>query len=440
MSSSSRYSEQLVPRRFDFKEGLMIEGKYKVLSHLGDGSFGEVYKVESLDGKIWALKLLRLWEIPSSIRKSLVDRFEMEFNTGRIDSPYLVHSSSYGFINGNPYIVMEFCTGGDLAAKIGKSQEDMPRYASEILSGLDALHKNGKVHRDLKPENVLIKADGTVALTDFGICGDRNKRMTERNIFGKPYQIFGTYAYMPPEQVNRDRNGSTVLPTTDIFSFGVVMYQLLTGSLPFGELKDENDLVRYQKRGKSGEWDKTLLLRHPQGAQWLPLIEGCLEPSFKNRIQNAYSAFVKVPRYGNFGTSGNARQNDGESKAGVRKPDGFPSLKITQGQDYGKVFMLTEVLGIYHRRMITIGRSELNMICLREYDEPYLSRRHCTLEQTALQQWSLRDGQWNPETGEWEVSSNGTFVGSIRVTRDGHILNPGDIISIGDIKLIFEYT
>ena len=74
--------------------------------------------------------------------------------------------------------------------------------------------------------------------------------MTERNIFGKPYQIFGTYAYMPPEQVNRGK--STVLPTTDIFSFGVVMYQLITGVLPFGKLDDQNDLVRYQKRGAAG--------------------------------------------------------------------------------------------------------------------------------------------------------------------------------------------
>lgn len=74
--------------------------------------------------------------------------------------------------------------------------------------------------------------------------------MTERNIFGKPNQIFGTYAYMPPEQVNRARGEATVLPTTDIFSFGVLAFQLLTGSLPFGELTNHNELAMYQKRGK----------------------------------------------------------------------------------------------------------------------------------------------------------------------------------------------
>ena len=121
------------------------------------------------------------------------------------------------------------------------------------------MHTRGKVHRDLKPENVLFKSNGIAALTDFGIAGDRNKRMTERNIFGKPNQIFGTYAYMPPEQVNRMRGEATVLPTTDIFSFGVLAFQLLTGSLPFGELSSHNELALYQKRGKNGDWNRQKL-------------------------------------------------------------------------------------------------------------------------------------------------------------------------------------
>lgn len=431
-----QYSNNIIPRRFDFKEGVLIEGKYKVLKHLGDGSFGEVYKVGDLHGSVWALKLLRLWDIPSNIRKSLVDRFEMEFNTGRIKSPYLVHSSAFGFLNGNPYIVMEFCPGGDLASKVGKNNDDMPRYAREILTGLDALHKNGKVHRDLKPENVLIRENGTTALTDFGICGDRNKRMTERNIFGKPYQIFGTYAYMPPEQVSRDRSGSTVLPTTDIFSFGVVMYQLLTGALPFGELKDENDLVRYQKRGKAGEWDRTLLMSVPHGSQWLSLIEGCLVPNFKDRIQNAATALSKVPLYG----SSHAMERPAHNAVACSRPkngDG-PVLRVTQGQDYGKTFRLNDIMASLHRNMLTVGRAEYNMICLKEYDEPYMSRRHFTIERTSDSMWCVRDGQWNSETSQWELSSNGTFLNSFKVGQSGCKINSGDIISAGDIKLIFE--
>ena len=287
-----------VPERYDCKVGDLIGGRYRVESILGQGSFGYVYKVSDLSGQVWALKLLRLWEVPSTIRQPLIERFDMEYRTGRISSRNLVHSADSGFLKGNPFIVMEFCDGGDLTKYIGQPDAPLSRYAMEILNGLNDLHINGKVHRDLKPENVLIKHDGTAVLTDFGISGDRNKRMTERNIFGKPYQIFGTYAYMPPEQVNRARGNSTVLPTTDLFSFGVLIYQMVTGVLPFGPLEDENDLVRYQRRGKAGEWDRSKLLSAPNGSKWEKLISRCLVPDFKERIQSAREAMALVPQYG----------------------------------------------------------------------------------------------------------------------------------------------
>ena len=117
------------------------------------------------------------------------------------------------------FIVMDYCPKGNLTQYMDRSPVDQVKIGREILCGLNDLHKSGKVHRDLKPENVLIKEDGTAVLTDFGISGDRNKRMTERNILGRPQQIFGTYAYMPPEQVNRLRGDATVLPTTCHISF-----------------------------------------------------------------------------------------------------------------------------------------------------------------------------------------------------------------------------
>ena len=264
----------VIPERYDCHPGDLINSEYRIEKILGQGSFGVVFKVTDTAGVPWALKLLRLWEVPATIRQPLIERFDMEYRTGRISSRNLVHSTDSGYLKGNPYIVMEFCNGGDLTKYIGKPEANLSRFAFDILNGLQDLHVNGKVHRDLKPENVLFKADGTAVLTDFGISGDRNKRMTERNIFGKPNQIFGTYAYMPPEQVNRARGNSTVLPTTDIFSFGVVMYQLITGKLPFGKLEDENDLVRYQKRGKAGEWDRAELVSTPVGRQWVSLISG----------------------------------------------------------------------------------------------------------------------------------------------------------------------
>lgn len=87
---------------------------------------------------------------------------------------------------------------------------------------------------------------------------------------------------MPPEQVNRMRGEATVLPTTDIFSFGVLAFQLLTGSLPFGELSSHNELALYQKRGKNGDWNRQKLTQLKHREQWQQLFAGCLNPDFKN--------------------------------------------------------------------------------------------------------------------------------------------------------------
>ena len=169
--------------RCDFQPGQNVNGRYTVMKTLGEGSFGVVYLVEDSRGSKYALKLLRLWEVPSEIRQPLIDRFEMEYQTGQIASDNLVQSLDYGKVGGNPFIVMEFCPGGDLERLLGKAGYRAPRICQEVLSGLKALHNHGKVHRDLKPENVLFKESGVAALTDFGIAGDRTHRMTQRNIF-----------------------------------------------------------------------------------------------------------------------------------------------------------------------------------------------------------------------------------------------------------------
>ena len=435
--NSAPVNNYVVPERYDCKVGDLIGGRYRVSKLLGQGTFGYVYKVEDLSGQLWALKLLRLWEVPASIRMPLIERFDMEYRTGRISSRNLVHSADSGFLKGNPYIVMEFCDGGDLTQFIGRPDAPLSRFAMEILNGLNDLHVNGKVHRDLKPENVLLKHDGTAVLTDFGISGDRNKRMTERNIFGKPYQIFGTYAYMPPEQVNRARGNSTVLPTTDLFSFGVLMYRMVTGVLPFGTLEDENDLVRYQRRGKAGEWDRSRLLASPNGALWERLVSRCLVPELKDRIQTAKDAMALVPQYGSNYVKPAPAPAPTPRKEEYSGPAGT-FLRIMQGMEHGTVYDLAAMLENSGRRLITVGRDDSNIIQLRDYSESYLSRRHFTLEKHASGEWMIRDGQWDPEKRVWTDSTNGTYVNSTQVTRDGVQLKKGDIVTAGDIKLRFE--
>ena len=422
----------IIPERCDFHSGDKVASRYIVEKSLGEGSFGVVYKVKDTDGTIWAMKLLRLWDVPASIRQALVSRFEMEYKTSCIKSDNLVHSVDYGFLKGNPYIVMEFCSGGDLVKFIGDGKAPLVSIGRDVLKGLHDLHTNGKVHRDLKPENVLFKADGTAVLTDFGISGDRNKRMTERNIFGKPTQIFGTYAYMPPEQVSPARGNSTVLPTTDMFSFGVMMYQLITGQLPFGKLDDQNDLVRYQKRGKSGEWDRTKLLTSSHGRDWEMLISRCLMPDHKERIRSAEEAMVLLPHY------------EQQSVALPQTPQtvsaaaGRKILKVMQGKEFGREYDMESIMEKTGRRILTVGRDESNAVMLDDYAESYVSRKHCTIEKVGESNWQIRDGQWNMETFAWKNSMNGTYVNSDVVEENGQLLSNGDIITIGDIKLKVE--
>lgn len=418
--------------RCELNIGDRIENQYVIEKVLGEGSFGRVYRVKNTDGSVYALKLLHLWDVSPDIRQPLKDRFIMEFKTGQIDSEYLVQSVDYGEIKGNPYIVMEFCPGGDLTPYLGKDKPEVPLICRQILLGLRALHLNGKVHRDLKPENVLFKTDGKAALTDFGIAGDRNRRMTERNIFGRPNQIFGTYAYMPPEQVNRQRGGVTVLPTTDIFSFGVLAFQLLTGKLPFGELTSHNELANYQKRGKNGDWNRQLLMGKKNVNQWIQLFEGCLNPNLKKRFQSVDEVMKHLPIDSNL---------DILMKPEIEKPTGknnnVPHLRVMQGNQYGNIFKLSDFVakGV---RIITIGRENNNSIVLKDDPDFYISRHHCCIEAHSVLSWIIRDGQWNREMGQWVNSSNGTYVNSTQVTSTGYILQVGDIISIGDIKIRFE--
>lgn len=431
----TRSESIIVPERHLCKIGELIDNRYTVVSLLGEGSFGHVFKVKDVSGKLLAMKVLHLWDVATEIRKPLIERFEMEFKTGKIDCENLVHSLDIGYIGGNPYIIMEFCGGGDLTKKLNDDGAQTARYAHDILLGLEALHNNGKVHRDLKPENVLIKDNGKAALTDFGIAGDRNKRMTEMNILGRPYQIFGTYAYMPPEQVNRARGMSTVLPTTDIFSFGVLLYQMVTGQLPFGKLDDQNDLVRYQKRGKMGEWDRITLCRKPNGRLWENVIDACLRPNYKQRVQSVREVMRMMPV--SIGTPVIRRDTPAPRYETPQIINGY-RFRVMQGVQFGQVFDLSQMTKTLGRMLLKGGRGKDNDIVIDDYQVFYTSRRHFTLEQDRdTSSFLIRDGQWNKESG-WTDSSNGTFVNSSKIGAQGWYLFPGDIVTVGEVTLRYE--
>ena len=259
--------------------------------------------------------------------------------------------------------------------------------------------------------------------------------MTQRNIFGKPNQIFGTYAYMPPEQAMRARGGATVLPTTDIFSFGVMLFQMLTNQLPFGTLESHNDLAEYQKRGKDGIWNRDALRYIDNGQQWTQLIEGCLNPDFKLRLQTVHDVLRLLPQ-----SQGGSYHPQSvrmvQSYIPQQHTTGY-QLRVMQGEEYGKTYNLTQIAS-QGRRILTIGRQQGNSIYIKSDFSDFISRFHCTIELSTPGQWAIRDGQWRKEYRQWVNSSNGTYVNSKPVNENGYYLKAGDIIAIGDVTLRFE--
>ena len=422
--------------RCEFRIGDCINGKYAIEKHLGEGTFGKVFKVkERKTNQPFALKLFKFWEMPPEQREAMFPRFQMEYETGQIKSKYLVQSIEYGFVKGNPYIVMDFFPNGDLLQLVQKKQNvNFVKIGNEILHGLKDLHQCGKIHRDLKPENVLIKTDGTAALTDFGITGDRKKRITVTDLFGRPTEITGTVIYMAPEQIKPKNREVTVLPTMDIFAFGVMMYHLITGEYPFGRLNDEEDMVLYIKNAREGKWNKNRLYYFPDGKNFDKAITGCLIPDFKQRLQTVDMVLSLLPPCADF-----SYENENEPKP-VNVENGV-LLRVMQGEEYGKVYKLNDLLR-GKSRIITVGCNDSsvnNLLPVTENFSRYISRKHCTLELGRDCQWFIRDGQWDKSAvNSWKKSLNGTYVNATEVSDEGMPINQGDVISIGDTKLRVE--
>ena len=425
----------MIAYRLDFHTGDWIDDKYRVVHKIGTGSYGDVFKVNDTLGNEYALKLLRLWEVSSDLHENLVNRFEHEYKTSRIRSEYLVHSLDFGIIQGNPYLLMEFCPKGDLSKFIGSDLSRLPCFAHDILEGLHILHSEGKIHRDLKPENVLIRNNGRAALTDFGVVGemDKSKRLSEVGWLNKrPKQMQGTPLYMAPEMVERVGGGVTYLPTVDLWSFGVMMYELLTGgAFPFGDIESMGDVVRYQERAKRGEWDIRKLRNAPYGEDWLNIIGKCLNPNYQKRYQSAIEVLQDMKPM-----IGNVVQRHMEERQS--RSNSLTRLVITQGEDAGATYLLSQYVQ-NHKRMVRVGRETGNDIVLYEHNSMYVSRYHFTLEKSADGSfWTLRDGQWRKEEGSWIASTNGTYLNAAPVPLNGMKVYTGDIITAGEYKIKVE--
>lgn len=203
-----------------------IIAHYRVLKKLGQGGMGEVYLAEDLNlPRQVAIKFMALEYagVPE-----LRDRFRREAKAAaRIDHPNVVTIYEVGEFNNRPYLVMQYVDGGSLANLIAQRElsiEEVLDIGLQICAGLAKAHQKGVLHRDLKPANILIDLEGRIKIVDFGLA-----KLRDASSITSTGEVMGTPAYMSPEQVR----GQKLDPRSDIFSLGVILYQLITRQLPF---------------------------------------------------------------------------------------------------------------------------------------------------------------------------------------------------------------
>ncbi|WP_406515557.1 serine/threonine protein kinase [Streptomyces sp. NBC_00873] len=207
---------------------MLIAGRYRLRDAIGRGAMGEVWRAfdETL-GRPVAVKLL----LPHDSDPTASSRFRLEAQTaGRLSHPNVVGVLDFGEHEDRLFLVMELVDGDSLAGLLTVSgplpAERVARIAAQGAAGLAAAHRQGIVHRDVKPANLLLGADGTLKIGDFGIArflDDPGAALTATG------QIVGTSLYLAPERAL----GRTAGPASDVYSLGCVLYQLLTGRPPF---------------------------------------------------------------------------------------------------------------------------------------------------------------------------------------------------------------
>ncbi len=256
--------------------GDTVADRYEVLAELGRGGMGEVYRVLDTEiGEEVALKLLRP-EITFDVQ--FIERFRNELKfTRRISHPNVCRVYHLGEYEGAYYITMEFVPGEDLASLIGRcgplDSEQVLSIARQICQGLTEAHRLEVIHRDLKPQNVLLDPHGRVVVMDFGIARHLGSAgVTETGM------IVGTPDYMSPEQVD----GTGVDARSDIYSLGVIMFEMTTGRPPFEGPTPLAVAVQHQTTPPPDP--RALNARIPEGLG--RVILKCLEKDRRERYQS----------------------------------------------------------------------------------------------------------------------------------------------------------
>ncbi len=270
-------TETIESPKEELTTGVTFAGRYQIIEELGRGGMGRVYK--ALDTEVNEKVALKLIKPEIAADKKTIERFRNELKFARkIRHKNVCQMYDLSKEEGNYYITMEYVSGDDLKGMIRRmgrfSAGQAITIAKQVCEGLSEAHNLGVVHRDLKPQNIMIDQDGNARIMDFGIA----RSLEGKSITGAGVMI-GTPDYMSPEQVD----GKETDQRSDIYSLGIILYEMMTGQTPFEG--DTPFTIGVKHKSETPKDPKELNPQIPDNLGWVIL--RCLEKDMDQRYPNS---------------------------------------------------------------------------------------------------------------------------------------------------------